>query len=293
VETIGFIGLGRMGAAMARNLLAAGFRVRAWNRTPGKTPQGAIECASPREAAGQSELVITMVADDAAAEQVTLGENGVIAGLPKGGMHAAMSTISVALSRKLQEAHRAAGQRYVSAPVFGRPEAAEKKQLWIVYGGAPADLETCRPAFAAMSQGVYPVGAPPQAHLAKLIGNFLILGLLEAVGEATALAEKGGLDPRELMTIFGKNSFGSPVFNGYAPRIAATEFEPAGFALPLGLKDATLALQAGAELRVPLPLASLTRDHLLAALARGRESWDWSGLASVVREAAGLPPRRA
>jgi 3-hydroxyisobutyrate dehydrogenase-like beta-hydroxyacid dehydrogenase len=293
METIGFIGMGRMGRPMAANLVAAGFSVRAWNRTRGKAPPGALECASPREAAEQSALVVTMLADDAAVEQVTFGPDGLIAGLRRGAIHVSMSTISVALSRKLREAHRAAGQGYVAAPVFGRPEAAQKRQLWIVCGGEQADLAACERLFGALGRGTFTVAEAPQANVVKLLGNFLIAATIESAGEATALAEKAGLDPRKMMEFFAGTMFASTVFTGYAARVATTDFEPAGFAMPLALKDMTLALQAGHEVRAPLPIASLLRDRLLAALARGRDGWDWAGLASVAREEAGLPPRRS
>jgi 3-hydroxyisobutyrate dehydrogenase-like beta-hydroxyacid dehydrogenase len=292
MDAIGFIGLGRMGRPMAANLVAAGFTVRTWNRTPGKAPAGAVECRSPREVAEQCAIVATMLADDAALEQVTFGDGGLLAGLRRGGIHVSMSTISVALSRKLREAHSAAGQGYVAAPVFGRPEAAQKKQLWIVCGGEQKDLAACERLFTALGRGTFTVAEAPQANVVKLIGNFLIATTIESLGEATAVAEKAGLDPTRLVEFFGGTMFASTVFTGYGARVAATEFEPAGFAMPLALKDVTLALQAGQELRAPLPMASLLRDRLLAALARGRDGWDWSGLTSVAREEAGLPPRR-
>jgi 3-hydroxyisobutyrate dehydrogenase-like beta-hydroxyacid dehydrogenase len=292
MDAIGFIGLGRMGRPMAANLVAAGFTVRTWNRTPGKAPPGAVECRSPREVAEQCAIVATMLADDAALEQVTFGDGGLLAGLRRGGIHVSMSTISVALSRKLREAHSAAGQGYVAAPVFGRPEAAQKKQLWIVCGGEQKDLAACERLFTALGRGTFTVAEAPQANVVKLIGNFLSATTIESLGEATAVAEKAGLDPTRLVEFFGGTMFGSTVFTGYGARVAATEFEPAGFAMPLALKDVTLALQAGHELRAPLPMASLLRDRLLAALARGRDGWDWSGLTSVAREEAGLPPRR-
>jgi 3-hydroxyisobutyrate dehydrogenase-like beta-hydroxyacid dehydrogenase len=293
VETVGFIGLGRMGSHMAANLVAAGFVVRVWNRTKGKAPAGAVECASPREVASQCSIVASMVADDAATERIALGEDGLAAGLRPGAVHVSMSTISPALSRKLREAHVAAAQRYVAAPVFGRPEAAQKKQLWIVCGGEQSDLDQCERFFAALGRGTFFFGDAPQAHLVKLIGNFLIAVTIEASGEASAVAEKGGIDPRKLMDFFGSTLLASPIFTGYSARVAATEFEPAGFAMPLGLKDVSLMLQAGQELRAPLPLGSLLRDRFLAALARGRERWDWGGIASIAREEAGLPPRRS
>jgi 3-hydroxyisobutyrate dehydrogenase-like beta-hydroxyacid dehydrogenase len=293
VDTIGFIGLGRMGSHMAANLVAGGFVVRVWNRTPAKAPAGAVECASPREVASSSTLVATMLADDAAVERVTFGEDGILAGLRRGGIHVSMSTTSVPLSRKLRDAHRAAEQGFVAAPVFGRPEAAQKKQLWIVCGGADSDLTACERLFTSLGRGTFKLSEAPQANLVKLIGNFLIATTIEAAGEASTLAEKGGIDPRKLMEFFGSTLLASPIFTGYSARIAATEFEPAGFAMPLGLKDVSLVLQAGNELRVPLPLGSLLRDRFLAALARGREAWDWGGIASVAREDAGLPARRS
>ena len=292
MEAVGFIGLGRMGLPMAANLVAAGFTARVWNRTKGKAPPGAVECRSPREVAEQSAIVATMVADDAALERVTFGEDGLLSGLRRGGIHVSMSTISVALSRRLREAHQAAGQGYVSAPVFGRPEAAQKKQLWIVCGGEQKDLASCERLFAALGRGTFKVDEAPQANVVKLTGNFLIAATIESAGQATALAEKAGLDPRKVMDFFAGTMFASTAFTGYAARVATTEFEPAGFAMPLALKDMTLALQAGQEVRAPLPFASLIRDRLLTALARGRDGWDWSGLASVAREEAGLPPRR-
>jgi 3-hydroxyisobutyrate dehydrogenase-like beta-hydroxyacid dehydrogenase len=275
---------------MAENLAAAGHAVRAWNRTPGKTPAGAQECRSAREAAGAAEVVVTMLADDPAVESVS-GE--ILEALPKGAVHCSMSTISVQLSRKLAAEHHGRGQRYVAAPVFGRPEAAQARKLWIVAAGDADAVATCNPLFEAMGQGTVPMAATPEhASLLKLCGNFIIASLIEMFGEALALGEKAGLDPQRLADTLAKILFaGAPVPMGYAKRIAGTEFEPAAFAMPLGLKDVSLVLKAAEELRVPLPLASLLRDHFMASLAKGRENWDWGGMAAVLRESAGLPPR--
>jgi len=286
VEKIGFLGFGRMGRPMAQNLASAGFAVLGWNRTPGKAPPGVAEKPSIEEVARDCPVVATMLADDAAVETAA---HVLFEYLPRGATHLGLSTISVALARRLAFEHAARGQRYVGAPVFGRPEAAEKKLLWIVTGGESAGLDRI---FEALGKVSLSLAEPWQASLVKLAGNFLILSIIESFGEALALVEKGGIDPREGMRFVGTTFLDAPAVRGYGGRIAETEFEPAGFALVLGLKDVNLMLQAADELRSPLPLAAIARDHFLAALARGRENWDWGGLASAIRESAGLTPVR-
>ena len=283
---VAFCGLGKMGRAMAANLVREDFGVRAWNRTPGKVPAGAVECRTPREAATGADVAISMLADDAAVESVVFGEDG-LAGA--GILHCGMSTISLQLSRRLAQS-----PGFVAAPVFGRPDAAEARKLWICAGGGPADLARCKPLFDALGQGVYPMGTAPQASLTKLCGNFLLAMMIEGFGEAFTLAEKGGLDPELLSGTLMKILFaGAPIPTAYAGRIARTEYEPAGFAMPLGHKDVSLALKAAVELGVPMPLASLAHDRLSASLSKGREGWDFTGMAAVIREAAGLPPHRS
>ncbi|MGE5231748.1 MAG: NAD(P)-dependent oxidoreductase [Deltaproteobacteria bacterium] len=291
---LSFIGLGAMGLPMARNLVQAGFDVRVWNRTPAKTREvpGARPAPTPAAAADGAEFAVSMLADDAAVEAAALGPDGILAGLRRGAIHVGASTISVALCRRLADAHAEKGVGYVAAPVFGRPDAAAAKQLWIVPGGAPGDVERCAAVFAALGQGTFPMGSAPQASLAKLLGNFMIASTIEMLGESLALAEKAGLDPSRLLGMLTGTLFGAPVVKRYGQLVADTAFEPAGFQLALGLKDVNLALGAGEELRVPLPLASLVRERMLTALARGRERFDWSGFASAIREAAGLEPVR-
>ena len=292
--TVAFLGLGHMGAPMAANLARAGYSVRAWNRTPrsGLELAGASVAHSVAEAVAGAGVAVTMLADDRAVEAVVFGGDGVLANLQAGGLHIGCSTISPDLAKRLWDRHRGAGQGYVAAPVFGRPDAAAAGKLWILSGGDPADLERADPLFAALGQGVFPLGTAPQAALAKLVGNFLIAATIESFGEALTLAEKGGLDPVAMHQMLTSTLFGSVVTRGYGQRIADTEFEPAGFAMPLGLKDVRLALAAASDLGVSLPLGELARDHLLAAVERGRAEWDWAGFASVIREAAGLPAAR-
>lgn len=294
MPSVAFIGLGSMGLPMARNLVQAGFDVRVWNRTAAKARDvpGARPAPTPTAAADGAEFAVSMLADDAAVEAAALGPDGILAGLRKGAIHVGGSTVSVALCRRLAEAHAAKGVGYVAAPVFGRPDAAAAKQLWIVPGGAPADVERCSAVFAALGQGVFPMGSAPQASLAKLLGNFMIASTIEMLGESLALAEKAGLDASRFLGMLSGTLFGAPVIKRYGQLVADTAFEPAGFQLALGLKDVNLALGAGEELRVPLPLASLVRERMLTALAQGRERFDWSGFASVIREAAGLEPVR-
>lgn len=291
--TVAFLGLGAMGAPMAANLVAAGFTVRVWNRSPERaTIGGATTVRSPREAATGAQFAITMLADDAAVEAVTLGQDGLLAGLDAGATHIGMSTISLAATRRLVAAHHARGPGYVAAPVFGRPEAAKAKLLWIVPGGPAETIAKATPVFAALGQGTFPFPDAEQAALAKLAGNFLIGAMIEALGEALALAEKGGLDPERLLALLTGTLFSAPIYKSYGSRIARTEFTPPGFALALALKDFSLITAAASEQRTPMPLAALVRERMVTALEAGRGNYDFAGLASVIREAAGLPERR-
>ena len=291
--TLAVLGAGAMGAPIARNLVAAGFPVSVWNRSPerARAVQGVRVASTPADAAGGADFVLSMLADDPAVEDVVFGADGVLGSLRRGACHVGMSTISVALSRRLAAAHQAAGQGFIAAPVFGRPEAAAARQLWIVTGGAPRDVERAAPVFAALGQGTFNLGDAPQATLAKLLGNFMIASTIEMLAEALAAAEKAGIEPHRFLYLMTGTLFGAPVIKRYGQLVADTAFEPAGFRLVLGLKDVGLALQAGEELRAPLPLAGLLRDRFLTALARDREQLDWAGIATVVREEAGLPPR--
>jgi 3-hydroxyisobutyrate dehydrogenase-like beta-hydroxyacid dehydrogenase len=203
-----------------------------------------------------------------------------------------MSTISLAATRRLARAHADAGRGFLAAPVFGRPEAARARLLWIVPGGDPELVRRAEPLFRALGQGSFPQPTAEQAVLAKLAGNFLIGATIEALGEALALAEKGGLDPERLLEMLTATLFGSPVVKNYGTRIARTEFTPPGFALPLARKDFRLILEAARETATPMPLAELVADRLTEALRLGRDGYDFAGLASVIREEAGLAEKR-
>ncbi len=290
---VGFIGLGAMGRPIAANIAKAGWPLAVFNRTAAKA--AGLEgktlrvVRSPAEAAAGADVVVTMLADDAAVEAVAFGSGGILETLRKDAIHVSMSTISVAFSRRLAAAHGAAGQGYVAAPVFGRPEAAAAAKLWVVAGGAKGLVERCRPLFERMSQGVFHVGEIPEsANAVKLAGNFLIVAMLEALGEALALARKSGVEPGRFLEIANTALFKSPLYENYGRLAVEQRFEPAGFRLRLGLKDVGLALAAAAQAEVPMPTAGLIHGQLLSAVARGMGDLDWSALTRVIAENAGL-----
>jgi 3-hydroxyisobutyrate dehydrogenase-like beta-hydroxyacid dehydrogenase len=289
---IGFIGLGQMGFGMAGSLLKAGHDVSVYNRTPGKTEPltelGAHAQTTVAKAC-TGEAVFTMLANDEALEDVVFGSGGILASLGKGGTHISSSTISVALSERLAAAHRDAGQHYLAAPVFGRPEAAANAKLFVVVGGAPDIIESCAPLFAAIGQKTFRMSERPEAaNLVKLSGNFLIASVIESLGEALALVGKGGLDPRQYLDMLTSTLFDAPVYKTYGRLIVDEKFEPAGFAALLGQKDIRLTLAAADTLRVPLPLANLLRDRFLTLLAGGGENLDWSAIGRLPARDSGL-----
>ncbi len=288
----GLIGLGKMGTGIAKSLLRAGHRLTVYNRTRSRTEalraDGAIAAASVAEAC-RNDIVFTMVADDAAVEGFVFGDGGMLASLPRGAVHVSLSTISVALSDTLAAEHAKAGQGYLAAPVFGRPEAAEAGRLAIVVGGDEALVQKCKPLFEALGPKLFVVGErPSMANVVKLSGNFLIASVLESLSEALAFARKSGVDAGALMEFLTATLFNAPVYKTYGDLIVHGKHEPAGFALPLGLKDVRLVLQAAEAASVPMPIASVMRDRFITAMARGNQDKDWSVIGRVAAEDAGL-----
>jgi 3-hydroxyisobutyrate dehydrogenase-like beta-hydroxyacid dehydrogenase len=288
---IGFIGLGQMGAGMAANLVKAGHDVTVYHRTRAKTEalvaQGAKAAASVSNTC-RGDAVITMLANDHAVENVVLGDEGIIASLPAGAIHISSSTISVALSEALASAHAKAGQRFVAAPMFGRPDLATAGQLFVVAAGEHDAVEAAAPLLDAIGQKTFIVSETPKAaNLVKLSGNFLIAVIIESLGEAMALVGKGGIDKRQYLDILTSTLFDAPVYKTYGRLIADGIFEPAGFAAPLGQKDIRLTLAAAEDLRVPLPLANILRDRFLTLLAHGGERLDWSAIGQLAAKDAG------
>lgn len=290
---IAFIGLGAMGSGIAMNIAKAGFALRVFNRTAARAEPlaqaGATVGASPADAARDADIVITMLADDAATEKVVWGEHGILAAMRPGAIHLAMSTISVALSERLTGAHREAGQDFVAAPVLGRPDAAAQGKLFVALAGAPAARDRVRPVLDSTAQSVTEVDeVPAQATLLKLIANFMISTVIESVAEANALATKRGLDPQAMLAFLTGSIFGAPVYKNYGAMITQRKFEPAGFALPLGQKDNRLVLQAAETAHVPMPFATLIRDRYLTARALGWDRRDWSAISEVALRDAGI-----
>ena len=287
---LGFIGLGKMGSGIARNLVRADFKVAVYNRTREKAEaiEGARVADSPADACRDADAVMTMLADDAAVEAVVFGERGLASALCQDAIHISHSTISTALGRKLDREHSTRGQRYLSVPVFGRPEAAEAKKLVVVAAGAPETIDRARPLFDAIGRATFIAGTEPwQANAVKVCGNFMIASVLETFGEAFATLRKSGVEPHTFLEVMNA-LFNSPVYAGYGGAIADGRFQPAGFALKLGLKDVRLALAAAEECASPMPIASLLRDQLLSAIAHGQGEWDWSSVAAVSARNAGI-----
>jgi 3-hydroxyisobutyrate dehydrogenase-like beta-hydroxyacid dehydrogenase len=288
---VGFIGLGNMGSPMAMNLLRAGHALTVYNRTSEKSQSlvdaGARAASDPAEASA-ADVVFTMLADDHALESVVFGAQGILENLPPGSVHVSSSTISVALSQKLTTAHEHRSHSFVSAPVFGRPAAAEAAKLFVVVAGPNNAVARCTALFDAIGQRTFPFGEQPWvANLIKLSGNFLIASVLESLSEAMALVGKAGIDQHDYLDFLTSTLFAAPVYKTYGGLIADKKFHPPGFAAPLGLKDVRLALAAGEQFRVPLPLASLIRDRFLALLARGGDSLDWSAISQITAEDSG------
>jgi 3-hydroxyisobutyrate dehydrogenase-like beta-hydroxyacid dehydrogenase len=289
---VGFIGLGNMGMPMALNLIKAGHRVVVYNRTRSKA--GVLAAKGARIAdriadTCRGDALITMLSDDAAVEGVIFGSDGALASLGRDAVHISMSTISVALSERLAAVHAKAGQGYVAAPVFGRPEAAAAAKLFIIAAGADATIARCSPLFYAMGQRTIVIGEnPADANVTKLTGNFLIASVLESLGEAFALVRKSGIDSRRFLDSLTGTLFSAPVYQTYGSIIAEEKIPSGGFKMSLALKDMRLALAAADAKTVPMPIASLIRDHLLEGVAQGEGDSDWSGLARLSARSAGL-----
>ncbi|HEY1362628.1 MAG TPA: NAD(P)-dependent oxidoreductase [Xanthobacteraceae bacterium] len=290
---VGFIGVGRMGQVMARNLLRAGHSVRAWDSSQHALDEIGRHGAQSASSAGDAfrgEAVISMLPNDEAMRAVFL--HGSVLARPGPAIHVNMATASVECTDDLAAAHGKSGIAYVSATVFGRPEMAAERNLNIMAAGDPNAIDRVQPLFDAMGRKTWRLGREPRnSNVAKIAGNLMVACIIEAMGEAAALAGAYRMPPAEVLDVVVSSIFDVPIYRIYAGLIGSGRFEPPGFDLRLGLKDAKLALAAGEEVNVPLPFASILRDNYLDAIAHGDEDKDWSAVSRVAARRAALEGR--
>jgi len=291
---IGFIGLGSMGINMAKNLITSGYHLRIYNRTISKADEleqsSITKCKSPAEAANGVQIVITMLSDDEVLRDAVLGTEGILKSLSKNGLHISMSTVSPEISRELAAQHESTGSNYLAAPVFGRPEAAAAKKLWICTSGSQQSKDMAKPVLEILGQGIFDFGEDAgSANVVKIAGNFMIMASLEMMAEAFTLAEKNGLSRTQVAEFFGATLFNAPIYHNYGKLIANKQYEPVGFKAKLGFKDVRLAFNLSQKSETPMPFVNVVHNRLLTALAKGLGSRDWvEGVSRGVTEDAGL-----
>jgi 3-hydroxyisobutyrate dehydrogenase-like beta-hydroxyacid dehydrogenase len=290
---VGFIGLGRMGQAMARRLIDGGHDIGAYNRTAARAKPlidaGAKPLDSIKAAANYGEAVFTMLADDAAVLDLVSQPGGLLASLPKGGIHVCAGTHSVAATTKLKALHSEAGQVLIATPMLGRPEVVASGQAGMVLGGAKEAVDRCRPLFTAIARRTFEAGADPVAATAIKIANNFVLGCaIEAMGEGFALTRKYDVVPDVFLDVMTDGLFACSAYKIYGKIIAEERYQPAGQRAILGLKDANLALEAGGAVGVPLPSGNVWRDRLVGAVAHGEAEHDWAVMAKDQARASGL-----
>ena len=278
---VGFIGLGQMGRPMVERLKAAGHSLKVYNRT-----RSSPNIVSTPLQVLDAQIVITMLADDAAVRAVWI-DSGLAAQLPAGAIHLNMASVSMRIARELTAIHKGA---YVAAPVFGRPPVAAQGQLDVIAAGPAAAIERCQQLFKVMAKQVFIVGdEPAKANAVKIARNFLLATVIESLGEAFALVRKCGVEPQKFQEILSGTSLGSPAYKNYGRMIVEQAWQPAQFAMPLGLKDVQLALATAADAGARLPTGELIQKHIIEALAAGRAEQDWAALAGKIARDAGLP----
>jgi 3-hydroxyisobutyrate dehydrogenase-like beta-hydroxyacid dehydrogenase len=292
-DKIAFLGLGSMGAAMAANLLKAGFPLTVYNRTAEKAEslrqQGATVAATPAEAVREANIVFTMVTDDRALEELTTGPDGILSALPQGAIHASCSTVAPDTTRRLAEAHQAHGSVLVASPVFGKPDVAAAGKLWVGASGPAEAQQRLAAAHAAIGQGTHSFGEDPgAANVAKLCGNFLLGTIIEGMAEALTLAEKSGLDRVGFYEMLTSTLFNNPIYKSYGKLIAEQHYQPVGAPPAIIRKDMNLVVQEAYKQAVPMPFANIIRDRLTATVALNEPDVDWASFAKRVSEDAGL-----
>jgi 3-hydroxyisobutyrate dehydrogenase-like beta-hydroxyacid dehydrogenase len=285
-----------MGTPMAANLSAAGHRVIAYIRHPDQIDRLVklgLQPTTDITKLFDCAVVISMLPDDDAVREIVFGRQdlgiaGLSSGLPPGAIHLSMSTISTDTASRLASEHARRGQGYVAAPVFGNPDAAKARQLYIIAAGVAADIERCRPLTDSLGQQTFAVGNDPAvANLIKLLGNMMTATTLEMLGEAAALFLKRGLDPKPFIDIMTNTMFGGRVHRIYGDKIVRQSYAP-GFILPLALKDVRLTLAEADNAHVPMPSVQVVQDRLTTGIARGYANLDWTALGLIAAQEAGL-----
>lgn len=291
---IGFIGLGNMGTPMAKNLIEAGYHLQVYNRTVSKAEElnatSITICKTPAEAADGVKILITMLSEDEVLKETVTGENGILKTFSAGAVHISMSTIAPDTSEELYKLHKNSGSTYIASPVFGRPEAAAAKKLFVCISGEAKAKEFAKPVLECLGQRITDFGEKVSgANVVKVSGNFMIMASLEMMAEAFTLAEKNGLDRLQVAEFFGSSLFNAPIYQNYGRLIANKQFEPVGFTARLGLKDARLALKLSQTSATPMPTVSLIHNRLQSAIAKGWGERDWvEGVSRGVSEDAGV-----
>jgi len=291
---VGFIGLGAMGHAMAQRLLDARHTLTVYNRTTSKVADllsgGAHLAHTPADAARDADVVFSMLLDDDTVEEMTFGEGGIAAGLCGDAIHICSSTISLKQAERLKSGHEERHQNYVTATVLGRPPAAAAGELFVVLGGAEPLREKVTPLLETLGQRIFVTGDDPvHANLIKLSLNFMIMATIEQMSEVFAISEKAGIKPATIFEIMTNSFYTAPVHKNYGKIMVEKNYKPTGAPMAIGLKDTELFLQAGRDLNVPLPYASVVRDRFLSALAVLDPDLDFAAIVERVREDAGLP----
>ncbi len=291
---IGFIGLGRMGHAIAGRLKTAGLDLIVYDRSPERMQEfaaaGTKIAASVKQACDDRDLVITMLPDDAALEQVALDPGGICESLPAGRIHMIMGTHGPAAVRACAERHEREGQLTINTPVLGRPDIAAAGQLGIVIGGPEDVVHRCKSVIDAVARRVFKAGDRPEhSAIVKLANSLVLACAIEAMGEGFSLVRKYGVDAKVLYEVMTEGLFAAPAYKGYGKLIADEDYAKVGFTVDLGLKEVRLILSAADKQHVPLPALHVLHDRLLSLVAHANGGKDWAFIAHEQARTAGLP----
>jgi len=286
---IGFIGLGNLGLPIAENILRKRSQLFVYNRTASKAQpivdKGAVMCRNIKELSEKCDVVFSVVSDDAALNEVTLGKDGIAENLRQDGVHVSMSTILPATATRLTESHKRCNTHYVAAPVMGRPEAARAEKLNFLVAGKPTVIEMIKPLLKeAGGVGVWEFGNDAAAaNVAKLCTNFLIVSAIEAMAEGIHLARKSGVDASAWMNMVTQTLFAAPVYVNYGNILLKEMFQPAGFALRLGLKDLNLVMEQSRKVSAHMPIGELMQERLNECVVNGMGDYDWTAVALTLK----------